>query len=87
MRYNYYKKMKAYTKELLILKKELKLRGLSDLCQYYNSRLRTKLPPLHRPIRFVVTQTDVDSYHCELDLLVAEEQCTASVHVIGKTCQ
>jgi hypothetical protein len=66
--------MKAYTEELLILKKELKLRGLSDLCQYYNSRLRTKLPPLHRPIRFVVTQTDVDSYHCELDLLVAEKE-------------
>ncbi len=66
--------MKAYTKELLIPKKDLNLEGLSDLHQYYNSRLQTKLPSLYRPIRFVVTQTDVDNYHCELDLIVAEKK-------------
>ena len=65
--------MKAYTEELLIPKKELKLRGLSDLRQYYSSQLQTRLPPSHRPIRFVVTQTDADNYHCELDLIVVEK--------------
>lgn len=66
--------MKAYTEELLIPKKELKLQGLSELRQFYNSRLRMKLPSLHRSIRFVITQTDTDNYHCELDLLVAEKK-------------
>ena len=66
--------MKAYTEELLIPKKELELRGLSDLRRYYGSRLQTELPLLHRPIRFVVTQTNADNYRCELDLIVSEKE-------------
>ena len=66
--------MKAYTEEILIPKKELKLGRLSDLRRYYNSRLQAILPLLHRPIRFVVTETDADNYHCELDLIATEKQ-------------
>ena len=66
--------MKAYTEEILIPKKELKLSGLSDLRRYYNARLQAILPLLHRPIRFVVTETDADNYHCELDLITTEKQ-------------
>jgi len=66
--------MRAYTKELLIPKKELGLRGLSELRRYYGSCLQAELPPLHRPIRFVVTQTDADNFRCELDLIVAEKE-------------
>lgn len=65
--------MKAYTETLILPKKELKLRGLSDLHQYYGSHLQRKLPPLHRPLRFVVTHTDAENYHCELDLVVLEK--------------
>lgn len=65
--------MKAYTETLILPKKELKLRGLSDLHQYYGSHLQRNLPPLHRPLRFVVTHTDADNYHCELDLVVLEK--------------
>ena len=66
--------MKAYTEQILIPKRELKLDGLSDFRRYYHSQLQAKLPHLHRPIRFVVTETSADNYHCELDLIVAEEQ-------------
>jgi hypothetical protein len=66
--------MKAYTEQVLIPKRELKLGGLSDLRRYYHSHLQAILPHLHRPIRFVVTETNADNYHCELDLIVAEEQ-------------
>lgn len=65
--------MKAYTEQILIPKRELKLGGLSDLRRYYHSHLQATLPRLHRPIRFVVTETNADNYHCELDVIVAEE--------------
>src|SRR3989344_3959750 len=65
--------MKAYTEELLISRKELDLGGLASVREYYESRLSKRLPPLHRPIRFAVTQSDKDSYQCELDILVPEE--------------
>lgn len=65
--------MKTYTEELLIPKKELKLNGLPDLRQYYETQLKTRLPSSHRPIRFVVTQTDADNYRCELDLISDEK--------------
>lgn len=66
--------MKTYTEQILIPKRELKLGGLSDLRRYYHSHLQAILPPLHRPIRFVVTETNSDNYYCELDLIIAEEQ-------------
>lgn len=66
--------MKAYTEKILIPRRELRLCGLSDLRQYYRSHLQTIFPHSHRPIRFVVTETDAESYHCELDLIVTEEQ-------------
>lgn len=66
--------MKAYTEQILIPKRELKLGGLSDFRRYYHSHLQAILPHLHRPIRFVVTETNADNYHCELDLIVTEEQ-------------
>ena len=66
--------MKAYTEKILLPKKEVKLGGLSDLRRYYDFYLQKIFPLSHRAIRFVITETDADNYHCELDLIVAEEQ-------------
>jgi len=75
--------MKAYTEKILVPKKELKLGGLSDIRQYYHSHLQTILPHSHRPIRFVVTETDAENYHCELDLIVAEEQDSSLLNEVS----
>ncbi len=64
--------MKAYSEEIFIPKKELKLDGLSNLRRYYDAHLRVVLPRSHRPIRFVVSETDAANYRCELDLIVAD---------------
>jgi hypothetical protein len=66
--------MKVYTHELFIPKNKLDLTGLDGLRKYYNINIRSKLPALHRVIRFVITKTDKKGYFCELDVIVSEKK-------------
>ena len=66
--------MKVYTQELLIPKKELNLKGPGSIKECYNLYIRPKLPEQHRIIRFVITKTDQDGYHSELDAIVPDKK-------------
>lgn len=61
--------MKVRTQELFIPKKELDLKGLNGLRECYNNYIRPQLPEQHRVIRFVITKTDQNGYHAELDVI------------------
>ena len=65
--------MKVYTQELFIPKKELNLKGLNSIKECYNFFIHSKLPEKHKVIRFVITKTDQDGYHCELDTIVPDK--------------
>ncbi len=73
--------MRIYTQDLFIPKSELKLGGLKELQQYYESKLQASLPQPHRALRFVITKTDNDGYHCELDLIVQDNGELASPYL------
>ena len=73
--------MKIYNQDVFIPKKELSLESLGGLQQYYETKLQAQLPQPHRVLRFVVTQTDESGYHCELDIIVQDEDGTPSPYL------
>ena len=54
--------MNLYEKEITIPPVEKQ----SDLLQYFSEAVLEKMPESEIPIRFVVTRTDDQGYHCEL---------------------
>ena len=75
--------MKIFTKEILIQKHEIDLGGASDIQRYYESHLRHVLPNPHKALRFVITKTDDEGYHCELDVMVPDVGEAHSVFARG----
>ncbi len=75
--------MKVYTQELFIAKKELDLKGLDSIKECYNLYIRRKLPEQHRVIRFVITKTDKDGYHSELDVMIPDKKEEAALFPKG----
>jgi hypothetical protein len=64
--------MRVYTQSFPVLRSELELKDLESLRAYYGKTFRAKLPSWHKVIRFVITKTDTETYHCELDVIGPE---------------
>ncbi len=64
--------MRVFTKEVFVPKKDLDSADLSGFRRYYKERLLSEFPSPHRALRFVITKTDGEGYHCEFDLIVSE---------------
>lgn len=65
--------MKIYTQEILIPKMDLELGSLEELQKYYETKLVNQLPKPHRVLRFVITKTDKEGYHCDLEIIVSDK--------------
>ncbi len=66
---------------MLLREKEIlipKVRGHKDLLEYISERVLTRLPQNELAVRFVITRTDDDGYHCELGTL-SGEGCSSSL--------
>jgi len=77
--------MRAYTHEVVIPRREIDVHGLEGLKHYYDTIIKGQLPAMHQVIRFVITSSDRENYHCEMEVLEAENEKDFALLRMDKT--
>ena len=57
---------------MLLIEKEMHIPSIKEemlLLKYFEKSIKTQLSPGEVPVRFAVTKSDADGYHCELGIL------------------